>query len=927
MFVGRAEELACVRSFLAEERGAPGLVLTGAAGVGKTTVWEAAVEAAAAEGWRVLRARPAESEAQLSFVAVNDLLYGVDVSALDGVPEPQRHALDVVLSRVAPGERSAEPSAASLGFANVLRVLAAERRLLVAIDDVPWLDRPSAEMLAFVARRVQDGSVRFVLARRVGPESSLERAFEARALRQLELSGLSLGAMRVLLAERLKLRPARRMLRRLWDTTEGNPLLTLELARALKAQTAGLEVAELASVIDVSREPFVDRVAALTSSLRQAVLAVVLNPQMTRRELEAICGCHLVQDAVSQELLADFGERVRLVHPLLGAAVSRRATPAERRVVHGAIACVLVDESRAILHAALATTGYDPDLATRAAAAAADALERGAVYDAVELGQHALRLTDAGSPEHAQRLLGLGRYLVIAGELPAVSELLAPWVEKLPAGRPRAQAHLLLGEAAPLAEHERHLDLALEHSRHDPDVRADALSAKSILLALIRVADIRRAEALAEQALATGGCGPETMQRALHALAWARALRGRPSDGMARAGTRPPGPASLYESALVRPAAVRLTWRGQVAEARTMLRRLLDLSEQRGEARSCVVLTLHLCELELRVGDARAAAKLLDDWEDWTAGEAVGDIETIRARCEALLAAIRGRTAEVAHWAQTAIASSQSSGFAWDRLDALRAVGLAALHDHAPQRAVDPLRAVWEHVCREQVLDPGAFPVGSDLVEALYSVSEAAEAEAVRRALAEAARAQRHPWAGAAVARCRAETSLARRRNDEALERFQVAAAAYRDLGLHFDCARALLSAGGVARSIRRWGTARRLLEDAAAGFSALGSDGWADEARAQVDRTGARKPRTANELTSSERRVATFAAAGLSNKEIAERLVISTSTVETHLKRCYAKLGVRSRTQLGPSVAAIDSASEAKDPGHQVLSARPPGS
>jgi DNA-binding CsgD family transcriptional regulator len=214
---------------------------------------------------------------------------------------------------------------------------------------------------------------------------------------------------------------------------------------------------------------------------------------------------------------------------------------------------------------------------------------------------------------------------------------------------------------------------------------------------------------------------------------------------------------------------------------------------------------------------------------------------------------------------------------------------------------------VWEHTRGEGIADPGAFPVAPDLVEALYRVGAAGEAEEVLEVLARAAREQRHPWAGAALTRCRAETSLAEGRDEEALERFQAAAASYRQLGLPFDSARALLAAGAVARSLRRWGTARRLLEDAAAGLTELGCDGWADEASAQLERVAARKPAPAGQLTTAERRVAALAAAGLSNKEIATRLAISVSTVETHLKRCYAKLRVSSRTQLTTALTAVE--------------------
>jgi DNA-binding CsgD family transcriptional regulator len=118
-------------------------------------------------------------------------------------------------------------------------------------------------------------------------------------------------------------------------------------------------------------------------------------------------------------------------------------------------------------------------------------------------------------------------------------------------------------------------------------------------------------------------------------------------------------------------------------------------------------------------------------------------------------------------------------------------------------------------------------------------------------------------------------------------------------LGLRFESCRTLLALGRAHRRARRWGAARRALERAVEGFDALGSPGWAEHARAELSRVGARRPRPAGELSAAERRVAELAAAGQANKEIARALFISVHTVETHLTRVYAKLGVRSRAQL----------------------------
>ena len=156
--------------------------------------------------------------------------------------------------------------------------------------------------------------------------------------------------------------------------------------------------------------------------------------------------------------------------------------------------------------------------------------------------------------------------------------------------------------------------------------------------------------------------------------------------------------------------------------------------------------------------------------------------------------------------------------------------------------------------------------------------------------------AQRHPWGLVSAGRC---TALLNHEPEAAEE----IAAAYERLGLPFDRARTLLALGRVARRRRRWGLARRLLEAATAAFRALGSDGWAEDARSELDRVGGRRATPPGELTPSEQRVVELATRGLSNKEIARELVVSVHTVGRHLSHSYAKLGVRSRSQLARAI------------------------
>jgi len=354
-------------------------------------------------------------------------------------------------------------------------------------------------------------------------------------------------------------------------------------------------------------------------------------------------------------------------------------------------------------------------------------------------------------------------------------------------------------------------------------------------------------------------------------------------------------PGNLAESP-ERIAGQRLVWRGEVEQARILLDRLLAPADERGEVVAYVWARLHFCELALRTGDWDVAARVPDEWAE--ASEEFS-VMPLYQRCRALLDAGRGFPEEADRWAEEAIARAEAIGTQWDWLEALRARGIAALlaHDHA--RAVESLRAVWEHMGREGVDEPGAFPVAPDLVEVLVEVGETEEAGAVAARLQMLADDQTHPWGLATASRCDGLLRFAADTYAEAASALTQAAAAHESLGLRFDQARTLLALGRGERRLRKWGAASRSLEQASAVFDEIGSTGWSEQARSELERVGGRRPQSAGTLTRTEQRVAELAAEGLSNKEIAGTLFVTVHTVEVHLSRAYKKLGIRSRSQL----------------------------
>src|SRR5512132_3502942 len=236
--VGRDGELGAVERFLnGVPLGPSALVLEGSAGIGKTTLWQAATERAAARGYTILACRAAESEAKLALAALADLLAEVADDLLGRLPAPQRQALEVaLLRRDAPGPLR-DPRALATAVRSVLLELAARAPLLVAIDDLQWLDAPSTRMLDFAVRRLGTARVGILATSRVGdPHAdrlSLERALPAGRVVPVRVGPLSVAALHHIIQARLGQVLPRPVLVRVAQAADGNPLFALEIARVL----------------------------------------------------------------------------------------------------------------------------------------------------------------------------------------------------------------------------------------------------------------------------------------------------------------------------------------------------------------------------------------------------------------------------------------------------------------------------------------------------------------------------------------------------------------------------------------------------------------------------------------------------------------------------------------------------------------------
>jgi DNA-binding CsgD family transcriptional regulator len=902
--VGREPELARLDVFVREAGPGAAMALIGGPGFGKTTLWEAAVGSARRQGARVLTARPAGSTAQLPFGGLIDLFDQVGEPELAVLPDLQRRALEVALMRADASDEPAPATVVALALLGVVRELTTREAMVIAIDDLHWLDPPSVEALTFLVRRLDGARVAFLLARRPGRVGALEAVLSRRSIERVQVGPLSLGAVRRLLFDRLGLTISRQRLRRIVDATDGNPLFALEVGRSF-LDDPSVPLEDNVPLPDSLEQTLGHRVAGLPAAVQRALLAVALSEDPRVEQLLAIVEAGSLDDAVDAGTVVLDGGRVRASHPLLAAAAENLASARERRELHAALAVATSDEPARAMHLALASAGPDPSLAKRVAAAVDEARSRGARREAALLADQALRLTPAGAEERPERVLDLAERLDDAGELRRMTALLQDELGSLPPGPRRGRAWLMLSESEAVTsreDQEGYLEQALAECGEDRNLRALVLAKRAGNAAAAAVSRLGQAEAWAHEAL-QGAADPFVRRYALWSLAWPLGLSGRSLDELCAESSAAEDPTAYISASPERVAAKRLFWRGELLQARALLESLSALADERGDLTSYAMIRMHRVELELRSGNFAAAQRLLDEWIESS------DFETQfrpqYPRCRAVLEAGRGDSGEAQKWARETIRLAEAAGSMWDELEARRALGTAALLEPAPDQALVELWPVWKHCESEGVVEPGAFPVAPELVEALVELARFEDAEGIIDCLRERAAEQDHPWGRATIKRCAALLALARDGYDEtSAAMLSEAAVDLHGLQWRFDSARCLLALGRAQRRSKQWRVARETLERTRAAFGELGADGWARRAQGELDRVGGRR-RDDGELTPSERRVVELAAQGLSNKRIAASLYVTVNTVEVHLSRAYAKLGVTSRNQLAQRLAA----------------------
>ena len=311
-----------------------------------------------------------------------------------------------------------------------------------------------------------------------------------------------------------------------------------------------------------------------------------------------------------------------------------------------------------------------------------------------------------------------------------------------------------------------------------------------------------------------------------------------------------------------------------------------------------VVARGHLSEVQLRAGrwaDALANARLaLEHARQATDPQVVAAASCITAMAEAVL----GYHAEARSLAASGLSAAEELTDFWWTIGGRAVLGLVALTEDEPEAAVEALEPAWKLMTERRLGDLSIFPVGHVLGEALLAVGRLDDGVAIAETL-RACPVGIKPWCRAMASRIMALAAAGRGDYVEARREIDVALEAHADLPEPFEHARTLQLAGRVERGARSWGAARAAFADALERFDQLGAARWAEKASADLARLPGRRPADDDELTAREREIGQLVAAGLTNKEVAARLFVSVRTVEATLSRLYAKLGVRSRTQL----------------------------
>ncbi len=879
VIAGRASETASIATFLDDAPGGPiALVLEGEPGIGKTVLWTRAVEDARRRDYRVMSCRPTGPDAQLSFVALGDLFAANTEPLIEALPDPQREALEVALLRRRRGRTATDPRAAAVATLGVLRAAAAEAPTIIAIDDVQWIDAATGRVLTFALRRLLGERIGILLGRPATGEATplgLADAIDTERFNVLHVGPLGAHEIGVIVRDRTGVRLSKPDLGRLAELSGGNPFYALEIARARERGDEGVTGQRLPIPKSLQEDLVRARVASVTSKTRDVLLFAASISRPTVDSLRNAIPTDAVdaglQGAIDAGLVEVLGSDIRFTHPLYRSAIYADASRRRRHEMHARLAKIMRDPEERALHLALAADGPDETLAAEIEAASSSARGRGAPEAAVDLLEHAVRLT----PRDAREALRLS----------------TPGVDQ---AEPLQRIGAIEFARGALAEARATLDEALAQA--DEDDFACAQIHRELAKVGIRSGEIGAAErhiaASLERADRADDDGLTSAISTTAAEVDLLVARSSPSLTRILGGNVPPDGSISDSPELI--AALAEAFAGRLDRSEMRLGRLLRRSRERGDEPGRLLVTIRLAELRVRAGSWNPAAALANEARELALD--LGTKDCLELGLMAYSAAGGGRTEEARLFAEQGLRGSAGDRPAqiWN----LAALGFLELSLTRYNEALRQLGRAGGLLAESGIADPCAFPFLADEAEALIGAGELATASRRIAALEEMGERLDRDLIRGQAARCRGLASAAEGDVPASLRELERAVEIHAPVGIAVEFGRSLFALGVSRRRDRQKRAAREVLEQAFEAFTETDTPLWADRVREEISRIGGRRT-TVGELTESEARVARLAAAGLTNREIARTLSMSVRTAEGHLSHVYAKLELRSRTEL----------------------------
>jgi DNA-binding CsgD family transcriptional regulator len=891
-------------------------VLEGPAGIGKSHRLAELLATALAAGVRILRAQPSQAETRLVGSALIDLCSGVSDDEIATLPEVQANALMTALLR---GSTSVgNPEAISLAFTGLLRSLATAGPIVIAVDDVQWIDEQTADVLTFAGRRMPGTGVCVLLARRTTPHGAVPPLVAdlstALAAERTELSGLPDAAVETLLRERLGAALPRADVASAIELAGGNPLFAVEIARASLAARSGGIAAGTKALPDSLYDAIGHHLAALDAPAQQALAAAAALGRPRLHHLRALDADLDLGPAEQAGLVRVVHGTIEFAHPLYAAAAYDQLSAGERGRLHRRLADVVDGGEERARHLALGASEPDETVAEALDAASQRAMTRGALIAALDAANLAMSATPADSTRRTQRLIRIGELLYRAGSTDRALAQLSAALESATTDRDRAHAlHARACVVQPAYSIYEAADLerqALDLVGDDLELRADILNMLAVSTPDDYDTGLQYAAAAREILERLPAPDPVRLAAAMTNEAGARFYAGGGADieSVRRVVDLQAGDTSapVMERA-VTVLGYLLLWTDDFPGARDAFATARQMSIDEGDDSSLLYVVRNLAAVETRAGRWREAEQLIDEYEELAERLNQPYYLPRAALDRAKIALYRGDAA-------AALAISEDHierGVAGEQLlmeQLGRGVrGLVAVVEGDAPRAATELDRYVEIFTINNAAEPALREYAGDHIEALVLAGRDVDAEKAIHHLVEISEPLGRTVMLAAAARGKALLLAERGEIEAALECAEQALVLYRTIERPFETAGTHLVKGQIHRRLRQKALARREFTAALTIYTELGANGFAERTQREIDRIGGRAPAPL-ELTETERRVAERAASGMTTAEIATALFISTHTVSANLTRVFRKLNIRNRTELAARLDGKDS-------------------